>query len=161
MRTIGALIFDGFELLDLYGPLEMFGMMPAEFSIKLLAENAGPIASGAGPQSLAESISHARDIDILLVPGGPGTRRDVDNQRVLDWIAATSGSAELTLSVCTGSALLAKAGVLDGKRATTNKAAFQWVAEQGPQVEWVKQARWVGSVCQDLRVGLIRLFSVP
>jgi transcriptional regulator GlxA family with amidase domain len=72
-----------------------------------------------------------------------GTRVEIDNRIVLDWLARRVADAEIAMTVCTGTALLARAGVLDGHRATTNKMMFGWVAEQGPNVEWVKEARWV------------------
>ena len=144
MRTIGALIFPGFELLDVFGPMEMFGLLDKEFHIDLVAENAGPIPSSQRLAAHAvKTIDQSAGYDILFVPGGSGARREINNQKLLDWISQTSGNAEYTLSVCTGSALLAKAGVLDNRRATTNKAAFSWVAEQGPNVEWVQEARWI------------------
>lgn len=144
MRKIGALIFPGFELLDLFGPMEMFGLLNTEFSLELVGETYGPILSNQQLSAHADkTISDPRNYDVVFVPGGAGTRREVNNPQLLDWIADVSQNAEYTLSVCTGSALLAKAGVLNGCRATTNKAAFAWVAEQGPEVEWVRQARWV------------------
>ncbi|WP_420584729.1 DJ-1/PfpI family protein [Ruegeria sp.] len=144
MRKIGALIFPGFELLDVFGPVEMFGLLDQDFTLELVAEDAGPVASNQGPRAFAEkSIEDAATYDILFVPGGAGTRREVNNALLLDWIARSSERADYTLSVCTGSALLAKAGVLNGRCATTNKAAFAWVCEQGPQVDWVPRARWV------------------
>jgi len=144
MRKLGALIFPGFELLDLFGPMEMFGMMNEAFELHLVAEDRGPVASGQTLSAHATlTLDDAKDLDILFVPGGPGTRREIANTRLLDWIAATATRADHVLSVCTGSALLAKAGVLDGRRATTNKAAFGWVMSQGPEVDWQKQARWV------------------
>ena len=144
MRSIGALIFPGFELLDVFGPMEMFGLLDKKFSLEFVAENTGPIPSNQGLSAHAvKTMDQGSDYDILFVPGGAGTRREVGNARMLDWIARTSEKAEFTLSVCTGSALLAKAGVLDSRRATTNKAAFSWVREQGPNVNWVRQARWV------------------
>ncbi|WP_171133292.1 MULTISPECIES: DJ-1/PfpI family protein [unclassified Ruegeria] len=144
MRRIGALIFPGFELLDLYGPMEMFGLLPNAFSLDIIAERAGPVESNQKLKGFAETpLDEAPHYDVLFVPGGAGTRREIANSRLLDWIAARSERAEFTLSVCTGSALLAKAGVLDRRRATTNKATFSWVKEQGPHVDWVAQARWV------------------
>jgi transcriptional regulator GlxA family with amidase domain len=80
---------------------------------------------------------------MILVPGGFGTRKGVDNLLFRSWIAERSASADLVMSVCTGAAMLARAGVLDGRRATSNKLAFQWVETQGPRVKWVKKARWV------------------
>jgi transcriptional regulator GlxA family with amidase domain len=144
MRRVGALVFPGFELLDVFGPLEMFGLLGAEYALTLVAENPGPVRSGQGPSAFADAtIGDGSNYDILFVPGGPGTRREVGNTRLLDWISRTSECSEFCLTVCTGSALLARAGVLNGRSATTNKMAFAWVMDQGPKVQWVKQARWV------------------
>ncbi|GLO70073.1 ThiJ/PfpI family protein [Phaeobacter inhibens] len=144
MRRIGALIFPGFELLDVFGPMEMFGLLTGDFDLQLVSERTGPIASNQSLSAYPDStIDTVTNYDILFVPGGAGTRREVTNEPLLQWISETAENAEYIISVCTGSALLAKAGVLDGYRATTNKAAFKWVSEQGPKVEWVKQARWV------------------
>ncbi len=144
MRRVGALIFPGFELLDLFGPLEMFGLLKDDFDLQLVAETSDPIASNqqvrANPDITMKGADH---FDVLFVPGGMGTRREVNNPALLDWIRTTSDSAEYVLSVCTGSLLLAGAGVLDGRRATTNKAAYTKIADQYPRVDWVKQARWV------------------
>lgn len=144
MKTVGALIFPGFEVLDLYGPLEMFGLLMGEMEIRIVAEQAEPVASGAGPRTAVDDLMADRDAyDIILVPGGGGTRQEVGNRALLDWIVSASAKAELTTAVCTGSALLAKAGVLDGRKATTNKAAYAWATSQGPNVAWQPQARWV------------------
>lgn len=77
------------------------------------------------------------------MPGGFGTRREVDNSDLLEWLRERAARAEIVSSVCTGAALLARAGLLDGRRATTNKRAFGWVESQGPNVNWIKSARWV------------------
>ncbi|NSX54575.1 DJ-1/PfpI family protein [Sulfitobacter sp. 1151] len=144
MRTIAALVFPGFELLDLFGPMEMFGLLDKEFDLKLVAESMTPVASNQRLKVKPDITTDANiQYDILFVPGGAGVRREVNNKALIEWIVQTSNTAEFTLSVCTGSALLAKSGVLDGHRATTNKAAFSWVVEQGPKVEWIRQARWV------------------
>lgn len=144
MKQIGALIFPGFELLDLYGPLQMFGMLKDEFEIHLVAEKEGAVVSNQSPLSIAtRDFDTHQTYDVILVPGGAGTRQEVHNQALLAWVADTSKKAEYVLSVCTGSALLAKAGVLDRRRATTNKSAFAWVTDQGPNVDWQQKARWV------------------
>jgi putative intracellular protease/amidase len=144
MRRIGALLFPGFELLDVFGPMEMFGLLDEDFHIDLVAQSAGPVPSS---QRLAAhavtTIDSGTNYDILFVPGGRGVRHEINNQELLDWIRETSENAEYTLSVCTGSLLLAKTGILNSRRATTNKAAFSWVVDQAPNVEWVRQARWV------------------
>jgi transcriptional regulator GlxA family with amidase domain len=143
-RTIGVVLFEDFELLDVFGPLEMFGMAADHFEIRLISEHGGVVASRQGPKSVSDdSFESAPAIDVVLVPGGIGTRREVDNPVLLDWLQQRAQQAELVTSVCTGSALLAKAGVLDGMRATTNKLAFTWAASQSAKVHWQQQARWV------------------
>ncbi len=144
IRTLGILLFPGFEPLDVFGPLEMFGQLPENIKIVLIAEQPDSVTSIIGAQVKADhSLINAPKLDILMVPGGMGTRKEVFNQTLIAWIATCSASTELTLSVCTGAALLAKAGVLDGYKATSNKLAFDWVCEQGQQVEWIRKARWV------------------
>jgi transcriptional regulator GlxA family with amidase domain len=145
MRTLGVLLFPEFELLDVFGPLEVFGhrLVAHHYRVCMVAAEAGPVASAQGPRVLADHGFVGPPLDVLLVPGGMGTRREVDNAKLVRWIAATAAVAEIVTSVCTGAALLARAGVLDGHRATTNKRAFDWVVTQGPCVEWIRKARWV------------------
>ena len=143
-RTLGVVLFDGFELLDVFGPLEMFGLAADHFEIRLISESGGVVASRQGPKSVIDDqLSNAPALDLLFVPGGTGTRKEVDNPVLLDWLKERSQQAELVISVCTGSALLAKAGVLNGLRATTNKLAFGWATSQSEKVQWQQQARWV------------------
>ncbi len=142
--SIGVVLFDGFELLDVFGPLEMFGMYPERFSLRMVAENSGVVASAQGPRSVVDAVfSDAVQYDILLVPGGRGTRTEVNNPVLLAWLQAQANGAQFVTSVCTGSAVLAKAGLLNGRRATGNKLNFSFVTSQGPDVDWVKEARWV------------------
>ena len=143
MRTIGALVFPDFELLDLFGPLEMFGMLPEAFDIRLVAESSGPIGSAQGPRVLADNTFAAVDFDLLLIPGGAGTRHEINNPALLEWIEGAAANAEVITSVCTGSALLASTPILVGKRATTNKRAFEWVRSLAPTTDWARRARWV------------------
>jgi len=143
-RTLGVVLFPGFELLDVFGPLEAFGSLPGMFRIVLVAEKAGPVASAQGPRSVADhGFADCPRLDLILVPGGIGTREQAENPVLLGWLGRAAADAEIVTSVCTGTALLARAGLLDGHRATTNKMFFQWVADQGPRATWVKQARWV------------------
>jgi putative intracellular protease/amidase len=143
-HTLGIVLFDGFEILDVFGPAEMFGMYPETFEIRLVAEQGGEVASAQGPRSVVDhSFSDDIRYDVLLVPGGRGTRREINNQMMLDWLIDRSATARYVTSVCTGSAVLAKAGILDGIRATSNKMSFEWVMSQGPNVKWVHEARWV------------------
>ena len=141
---IAALIFHQFELLDLYGPLELFGMLEERASITVCALKAGIVESSQGPKGVADvPLSDVHAPDVFLVPGGWGTRREVTHDALLAEVRRISAECRLVAGVCTGAAILAKAGVLDGRRATTNKRAFDWVAQQGPAVAWVRRARWV------------------
>jgi transcriptional regulator GlxA family with amidase domain len=81
------------------------------------------------------SFADAPDPEILVVPGGYGTRREMTNPVVVDWIADRSARTELTLSVCTGALLLAKAGLLDGLAATTHSGAFDLLRSVAPRTE--------------------------
>jgi transcriptional regulator GlxA family with amidase domain len=146
MRTIGVLLFPQFELLDVCGPIEVLGhrLLADRQRVVTIAHEAGPVASVQGARLLADhSFSDRPPLDVLIVPGGQGTRTGVDDAALIDWIATTAGATPLVTSVCTGAALLARAGILDGRRATSNKRAFDWVVSQGPRVEWVRKARWV------------------
>lgn len=144
MQTLGTLLFDGFELLDVFGPLEILGHMRDELRIVLVGPAAGPVASAQGARAVADVGRDECDpLDVLLVPGGRGTRTGVEDAALVAWIRARADAASVVMSVCTGSGLLARAGVLDGRRATSNKRAFDWAVAQGPNVEWIRRARWV------------------
>jgi transcriptional regulator GlxA family with amidase domain len=143
-RTIITVLFDRFELLDVIGPLELLGSLPDQFRLILAGPGTAPVASVQGPALVPDTdYASAPPPGIVLVPGGLGSRPLVKDRDFLDWLALWSAPAELITSVCTGAAVLAAAGLLDGYRATSNKWAFGWVREQGPQVDWVPHARWV------------------
>jgi transcriptional regulator GlxA family with amidase domain len=141
---VSVVIFDRFELLDVFGPLEMFGALPGLCQIEILGPKSGEIQSAQGPRVIADrSYDDASAPDIVLVPGGIGTRQLVEDTDFVAWLHRWSSSARYLTSVCTGSGVLAAAGLLDGYRATSNKRAFDWARLQGPRVEWVREARWV------------------
>lgn len=141
---VAAVAFPGFEVLDLFGPIEMLSMPKDAFQISIVAERSGEVASAQGVKVVADyAFSDPEEYEIVLVPGGRGTRSEVSNPVILDWLRHAEPRAKYVTSVCTGSALLAKAGLLDGQRATSNKNAFDWVVKQGPNVHWVREARWV------------------
>jgi len=143
-RTLGIVLYPKFELLDVVGPAEMFGNLGPRVKVVMVAQRAGAVASVQGPQLVADyGFDDCPPLDLLLVPGGFGTLTEVNNAELLDWLRTRADKAEFTMSVCSGSALLAKAGLLDGRRATSNKQFFQYAVNQGPKVEWVKEARWV------------------
>jgi putative intracellular protease/amidase len=149
--TLGVILYPGFELLDVFGPLEMFNSVGRGLlTTHLIAEHAGPVAAGTvadgpiGPRVMAEyGFEDAPALDLLLVPGGIGTFAELANTAMLAFLRERSRSAQITASVCTGSALLAKSGILDGRRATSNKQVFSLATAQSDAVEWVEAARWV------------------
>jgi transcriptional regulator GlxA family with amidase domain len=144
LRRISIVLFDGFELLDVFGPVELFGMVPDRLAVEYIGPEAGPVTSSQGAQVTATTgYGTAATPDIMLIPGGLGARRLVEDTAFLSWLRAWAAPASLVTSVCTGSAVLAAAGLLDGYQATSNKAAFTWVREQGERVDWIAQARWV------------------
>jgi transcriptional regulator GlxA family with amidase domain len=153
-RTVGILVFDDVEVLDFCGPFEVFSSVrkPGEekpderrlFDVCIIAEEDRTIrCRGNLLVNPHFTIETHPPLDIVLVPGGHGTRRERTNQVVLDWIAAQDKTAELTTSVCTGAFLLAELGLLDGKNATTHWAAFDWMRENHPSVEMQEDVRFV------------------
>lgn len=144
-RTIGVLIYEKFETLDVFGPIQMFGSALEKFQITTVAETCRQVTSRHGQSvKVDHTFADNLDYDLILVPGGPGTWNEIDNAKVLDWIRLASTKAEVVMSVCTGAALLAKAGVLENRAATTNKMEFDWVTQFGNNVDWQGRARWVG-----------------
>ena len=134
-RQLAVVLFDGFDLLDVFGPLELLGALPDRFTISLVGPGADPVRSAQGPRVLADHVYGSAPLpDIVLVPGGIGTRQLVDDEPFLTWLRAWASRAALVTSVCTGSGLLAAAGLLEGYRATSNKRAFAWAVRQGPNV---------------------------
>jgi len=143
-RRLGVVLFPVFELLDVFGPLEMFGILSDRVEITVVAERPGSVTSAQGPQVVAaHAFESCPPLDLLLVPGGFGTRTEAENPELLAFLRERAPVADVTMSVCTGSALLAAAGLLDGRRATTNKMFFGEVADATPKVDWVREARWV------------------
>jgi transcriptional regulator GlxA family with amidase domain len=143
-RTLGIVLYPKFELLDVYGPAEIFGNLGPRMKVVMVAEKAGPVASVQGPKTVADyGLDDCPHLDLVLVPGGIGTLAELKNQKLHEWLRQRADKAEIVMSVCTGSAILAKAGLLDGRRATSNKQYFSFAVDQGPKVKWVKEARWV------------------
>ncbi len=135
------LMFDQFESLDLFGPVEIFGRTP-DASLHYISMDGGMITSAQGAVIMTEKADILPSGSVLLVPGGMGTRPLVRDPKFLAGLRNLCDSAEYVLSVCTGSALLASAGVLSGKKATSNKIAFTWARDSG-EAEWIRKARWV------------------
>ena len=147
---LGAVLYPGFELLDVFGPLEMFTALPADMlEVVMIVQKKGAVRAGSmsqapTPQVIAEfDFNDAPDLDLILLPGGVGTVPELENESLLSFLRERSAKAQITSSVCSGSALLAKAGVLDGHRATSNKQFFSLATGASNRVTWVERARWV------------------
>lgn len=148
-RNVAILIFDGVEVLDFAGPFEVFSVTGRRqdlepFHVYTVAEKPQPVMTrnhlSVNPRY---TIFDGPKPDILLIPGGYGTRREMNNQTLLDWIKVRSREAELTLSVCTGALLLAKAGLLDGLGATTHFGAIDLLQELAPNTTVQRGRRFV------------------
>jgi len=147
MTTYGLLIFDGAEELDFTGPWEVFtvsGMLrEGADSAVLVAERPDPVRCAKGMRILPDHTldTHPR-LDVLLIPGGQGTRREVANPAVIDWIRKVSAMAAWTTSVCTGALLLHEAGPARGRRVATHFAFEDTLAARG-DITVVRDARYV------------------
>lgn len=144
MKTLAVFIFDEIQTLDLFGPIEMLGGFRDRIEVTLVAETPDTISTRHGQRIVPDATIHdGSDYDLLLVPGGDSAIDAGRRAPATLWIRSVADRAELVMSVCTGSILLAMAGVLDGHRATTNKQDFNDTIHLGPRVEWVPKARWV------------------
>jgi len=141
---VDILLFDEFETLDVFGPVEILGRLPEIFKLNFISANGGLVESSQNVRVDTNLYTSENDIEkILLVPGGIGTREKIQDNNFINLIKDISNQSKYIISICTGSALLAKTGILNKKRATTNKRAFNWVTEQGKDVLWVRESRWV------------------
>ena len=152
-KTIGILLFDDAEELDFVGPYEVFTMMgevqkrqdcEPSHDVMFIAERDGAIRCAKGMQVLPHAtLTDAPKLDVLLVPGGWGTRREVKNEALLGWIAKASGDCRWITSVCTGAMLLTAAGPARGKRVTTHWAFVSVLRERGEAAEVLEDIRYV------------------
>ena len=144
MKTLAALVFPGFETLDYFGPIEMLGGFGNETEIITVAKQSDPVPSCHGQRIVVDkTLSEKNDYDLLLIPGGDSALIAGEDEELLQWIREVSANAERVMAVCTGTVLLGMTGVLDGRKATTNKIDFTKTIHHAPHVEWVAQARWV------------------
>ena len=140
--NVNIILFNDFETLDIFGPLEILGKVQ-EYDIHYYSQNGGMITSRQKTQIITEDIDLADKKGILVIPGGQGTRELVNDESFLNMLKVIAEESWFCLSICTGSALLTKANVLNGKSATSNKQAFEWVKSINDTVNWVQKARWV------------------
>jgi transcriptional regulator GlxA family with amidase domain len=143
-RTVGVLLFSGFELLDAAGPMELWGSMGKNVTLVTVAKQKGEIPSSQGVKVTADfGFADCPKLDFIVVPGGMDAFTALKDENLLDFIRQRSKEAEITMSVCNGASILAAAGQLDDRSATTNKAFWDQCIAFGPKVKWVRKARWV------------------
>ena len=151
---IGVILFPGFQALDVFGPLDVFNVLSRSHSLTLalLASTNEPVTTKLSqfPNGIGQSIlpTHTFEstpsLDVLIVPGGLGTRESTPAvNEAISYIQEVYPKLKYLITVCTGSGLVARAGILDGKRATTNKRAWATITQWAPNVQWVAHARWV------------------
>ena len=144
-KRVGILIFPDVEVLDFCGPFEVFSVTrlneearreePSPFEVLLVAERMDTVVATGGLKVVPDvTIDRCPPLDILVVPGGWGTRTEVHNQRLIDWIGERGRSVETLTSVCTGSMLLGQAKLLDGRRATTHWRSLSRMRDAFPAV---------------------------
>ena len=144
-KRVGILVFPNVEVLDFCGPYEVFSVTrlneerrreeSSPFEVLLVAEGAEPVVATGGLRVIPDAtLETCPALEILVVPGGWGTRKEMRNQRVLMWIAERAKEVETLTSVCTGAMLLGQAGLLDGRRATTHWRSLDWMRQSFPAV---------------------------
>lgn len=142
--TVGILVFDQVEVLDVAGPFEVFTVTrlnkelrqeeSSPFRVLLVSENMDQVSAVGGLRFTPDvTLDNCPELDLLIVPGGWGTRTQVKNANLLKWIANKSRRTRLTGSVCTGSSLLGEAGLLDGREATTHWRTFDFLRQAAPE----------------------------
>jgi len=144
-QQVAILIFPDVEVLDFCGPFEVFSVTrlddtrrredPSPFAVRLVAETRDVVVATGGLKVTPDcTLDECPPLDVLVVPGGWGTRQGIKNPRLLAWIAARGAVVPTLTSVCTGSMLLGYAGLLDGRRATTHWRSLEWMRESFPRV---------------------------
>lgn len=151
-KTYGVIIFDGIFSIDMAGPLAYFNNIKGA-EIFFIHDTLSPVPSHASRVSSPPSraglsyipsytLDNVPPLDVLVVVGG-GEEQLRASKKWEEFVAKAYPTLQYLFGVCTGVAVLARSGVLDGKSATTNKEGFAWVSSQGPDVKWVKIGRWV------------------
>lgn len=134
-HTYGILLFDGVEDLDFVGPVEVFGSalkLEDSGSLVTIAQRDAPVRTANGLRVLPDhTFATAPELDVLLVPGGQGTRREVDNPQLIEWLRKAGARCSWVTSVCTGTLLLHEAGFARGKRVTTHWGFVESLRKRG------------------------------
>ncbi len=143
MKNINVILFDDFTLLDAFGPVDILSRLDKYYQIDYYSLNGGKVKTKPNFEIETKSFDDINSFDILLIPGGFGTRKLVDDDKFISSLKNITEKSDMVLTVCTGSALLAKTGLLKNIKATSNKMSFDWVISQNSDVKWIRKARWV------------------
>ena len=145
--TIGIVLFDDAEELDWAGPYEVFGMATREIEnarVVTIAERQEALTGFNGLRVLPDhDFSNAPNLDVVLVPGGQGTRKEFHNPAMLNWLAGVAPACQWVTSVCTGALLLHGAGITDHRRVTTHWAFIDQLREHAPKATVLENVRYV------------------
>ena len=147
MTDFNVILFDDFETLDAFGPAEIIGRTPNSYNLEFFSMEGGIVTSSQNVKVHTKPLSEMNQNGVLLIPGGFGTRALVNDDTFISRLKEVASAASYVLTVCTGSGLLAKTGLLDGHRATSNKRAFSWAESVSNSVMWINHARWVVAGC--------------
>ncbi|KGJ49032.1 dimethyladenosine transferase [Clostridium sp. NCR] len=139
---VNVLLFDKFETLDAFGPVEVLSQIK-DFKINYISKDGAVVHSYQGFKVITEDVKSIDKNGILIIPGGIGVRDLVNDTDFLNMLKHLAEDSQFCLSICTGSALLAKCGVLNNIKATSNKKALEWVKQTNENVIWIDKARWV------------------
>jgi len=142
MTDFNILLFDDFETLDAFGPAEIVGRLTDFYRLNYFSLLGGTVESRQKIKVHTLPVGEINASGILLIPGGMGTRTLVNDEGAISKIAELCQRSKYTLTVCTGSALLAKTGLIKNISATSNKISFEWVKSVDTDVNWQRQARW-------------------
>ncbi|KAF1949215.1 DJ-1/PfpI family protein [Byssothecium circinans] len=167
----GLLVFPGFQALDVFGPMDVLNTFAMVYNrtmhLSVISKTMEPVSTvikkttsmNMSHSSFGESImptttiqalqnsgchnssAMKMDLDVLIVPGGGGSREPMTEE--IAFVKSQFPKVKHIISICTGSTILARAGLLDGKKATTNKRSWEWATSTGPKVNWQHTARWV------------------
>lgn len=143
MQELSVLLFNDYETLDVFGPVEIFGRIQDLYKVSFYSLPGGLIHNQHNVSIQTKRFDEMlAQPDIVLIPGGIGTRLEIHNEPFIEVLKEISIRSNFVLTVCTGSALLAQTGLLDNRVATSNKRAFDWVASTNIMVAWNRAARW-------------------
>ena len=156
IRRVGVVLFQALDMIDVFGPLDPLQIMAKstqQMQLHMIAETLEPVTTAPASMNphnssfyptipVTDTFDDDLDLDVLIVPGGPGVRAP-NLEPVEQYVARMFPKVKFLLNICTGSGLAARSGVMDGYLSTTNKAAFDDITSWGPDVHWVSPARYV------------------